>query len=446
MLAEDRTIRWRGKSPKTTLPVDFPVRVDVATSLNADPSTTHVGPTVTIVPPTPQMQAGDLVVVHCFYRGTNVTWGVSTTGGQQWDKCANHTGTNLTLAVFFCRYTGAWAANPIFTIGSGAETAIAVMSVFRPTNPRFRWALDQAPSLGSGAGTAFTITGITPQSQKTVAIAAVCSIDDNTYTLTTGRWTNLGLAQYRSTGGTDGAMALAYIAQNELTATGSVTLTQATLGADAGLTMIVVFKQGEDFQVGQVSRSVNPQRSGPNRRARVRRLIAISEPEAAGGNDMSASGSLTISGTADLDATGSLSAAGLLQINGVAALNGAGNLSAAGSLIINGLADLDAAGNLLAAGTVVISGVADLDALGSLVAVGSIVINGVADLTSPGNNDISAVGSLVITGAALLTALGNMSAAGTLFISGVAELVDGNAAPGGSADDWLIRARRRGRR
>jgi formylmethanofuran dehydrogenase subunit C len=140
------------------------------------------------------------------------------------------------------------------------------------------------------------------------------------------------------------------------------------------------------------------------------------------GNDIAALGTLSITGVADLDATGALLAAGALSITGAADLDATGTLLAAGSLSITGAADLDATGALVAAGSLSISGVADLDAIGQLLAAGSVVINGVADLTSSVVSDISAVGSISITGVADLDATGSLIAAGALSISGVADL------------------------
>lgn len=139
-------------------------------------------------------------------------------------------------------------------------------------------------------------------------------------------------------------------------------------------------------------------------------------------NDISAIGSLSISGIAALVATGALLTAGSLSITGAADLDAPGKLEAAGALSINGAADLDAAGELLAAGSLSITGAADLDAGGSLIAAGTLSITGAADLTAPATNDIVAAGSLSITGTADLDATGTLAAEGSLSISGAADL------------------------
>jgi hypothetical protein len=154
---------------------------------------------------------------------------------------------------------------------------------------------------------------------------------------------------------------------------------------------------------------------------RFRGSLRDSSAVAGVSNDISALGSLTITGAADLDAIGTLVAAGSLAITGAADLDAIGTLTAAGSLVINGAADLDATGTLVAAGSLVITGVADLDATGTLTAAGTLVINGAADLTGVAN-DITALGTLSITGTADLDATGTLTAAGSLVISGVADL------------------------
>lgn len=161
-----------------------------------------------------------------------------------------------------------------------------------------------------------------------------------------------------------------------------------------------------------------------------------------------AAGALSINGTADLDATGSLSATGSLVINGAADLTSGAvsDISASGTLSISGVADLDATGSLSASGLLAINGLADLDALGSLVAVGALSINGVADLTDASDNDLVASGALSINGAANLTAIGQMSAIGELAIFGFADLTSGVVVEAPSAPTPAGRSKRRRRR
>lgn len=152
--------------------------------------------------------------------------------------------------------------------------------------------------------------------------------------------------------------------------------------------------------------------------------IAVSEVEA--GGDMSASGSLSIAGSADLDGTGSLGAAGSLSIVGAADLDGPGSLTAYGTLSVAGAAVLNAIGSLAATGALSIVGSASPSAIGQLLAGGALSISGAATLSGLAQ-DMTGSGALSIVGAATLNALGLMSAAGTIDINGVALLTDPNA-------------------
>ena len=117
-----------------------------------------------------------------------------------------------------------------------------------------------------------------------------------------------------------------------------------------------------------------------------------------------------------------IAATGTLSITGAAQLNATGALLSAGSLAITGSADLDAVGELVAAGSLTVNGAAQLNAVGNLVAAGALSINGLADLSSASDIDIAAVGSLSITGAANLSAVGELAASGSVVITGEAEL------------------------
>lgn len=138
--------------------------------------------------------------------------------------------------------------------------------------------------------------------------------------------------------------------------------------------------------------------------------------------DVAAAGSLSITGAAVLNATGSMAAAGAASITGAAALVAVGALLAAGSVSIAGAADLRSAGALLVTGSISIVGAADLDAVGSLVAVGVVSITGAADLTDAVTEDIAATGALSITGSADLDATGTLATSGSVIIAGAADL------------------------
>lgn len=323
------------------------------------------------------------------------------------------------VQAFYCTFNGTWSAAPAFTIGSGTESAIGVLHAFRgPRGIDSRWALDQSPSLGSGAGTAFTITGVTPSWPRTLSIASVASLDDNEYTLTTpGRWSNVGTAfkQYRTTGGTDAAIAFAMLAQEQVVATGNVTFTQATLGADAGITTILVFKEGEDFITGRAQVSRAPSRKAPGKRMFVGKLLAITEQQTnASIGDLNVSlDAVTLSAAAKLAITGTLSTTlGAVTLASSADLPIVGTLSATlGNVTLASAGALALKGNLSAT-----LGDVTLAATGSSALAGTLAVT-LADVTLASNGTLriaatlaSTLGAATLSSVAVLALKGNLSA------------------------------------
>jgi hypothetical protein len=138
-------------------------------------------------------------------------------------------------------------------------------------------------------------------------------------------------------------------------------------------------------------------------------------------NDIAAAGALSISGLAALNGPGTLAAAGSVGISGVADLNAVGSLAAAGSLAVVGDANLKALGELGAIGALSVSGTADLDAIGDLLAAGALSISGTADLDAMGA--LASAGALSITGSAIISgSISDLSAVGSLSIVGAADI------------------------
>lgn len=149
--------------------------------------------------------------------------------------------------------------------------------------------------------------------------------------------------------------------------------------------------------------------------------IHISFVESGAGNDIAATGSLSVSGSAALSAIGAMAAAGALAVVGAAALTGSGSIACAGSASVTGAAALEAIGNVNAAGSASISGSADLDAQGQVTAAGAASITGSANLTGT-IDDMAATGAVAVDGAATLGASGTLTAAGAASITGSADL------------------------
>lgn len=343
------------------------------------------------------LQKGDLVVAFLFYRTNAVNWSVLSPAGQNWVPCGTHRGALHTVQAFYCNFNGVWNPTQLqFSIGSGTDNATCVLHAFRGTGRDTRWALDQPPLLGSGAGPGFTITGTTPQHSRTVAISCVASQDDNDYTLTTpGGWSVLGTKQNRNQSGSDSSMAFAMLAQNQPLPTGNHTQTQGSFaGTDAGITMLLVFKEGQDFITGRSQISRAPSRKAPGKRMFVGKLLAITEQQTnASIGDLNVSlDSVTLSAAAKIAITGTLSSTlGNVTLASTGALALKGNLSAT-------LGDVT------------------LAATGSSAVSGTLAVT-LADVTLASNGTLriaatlaSTLGAATLSSAAVLALKGNLSA------------------------------------
>ncbi len=176
--------------------------------------------TITITPPA-SMLDGDLVVIYAQYRGTGITLTVSTTGGQSWTtENANNGGTQNTR-IFWCRFNGTWAANPVVSGGNGSTPFSAIMYVYRPTNSSDSWGIHVAQSNSSVTSTTVSISGLTTTVPNTVTMAFWGSPASNTWgTLSGAGWSKTGLSnQYRNVAGSGQSHTAAY---NILSSAGSV--------------------------------------------------------------------------------------------------------------------------------------------------------------------------------------------------------------------------------
>lgn len=213
-----------------------------------DAAATNTATQNTITPP-PAMETGDLCVVVMVQRGT-ATMSVGVTGGQTWNSFTRFTGTNLAVQIYWCVFNGTWSASPRFDFSAGTCTSV-VMSVAKSLDTSYQWAIDQTQTTGSfvAGSTPFTktITGITNSNSATITFAVWVTADDNTWGSISGSgWSQQGLQkdsgniQFRNTSGSDQSLTIAYKIGGS-GATGNVSLNQATLGGDAGITSIFSF-------------------------------------------------------------------------------------------------------------------------------------------------------------------------------------------------------------
>lgn len=216
----------------------------------------QAGPGEVAITPPGSMQVNDLVLVALQYLATGValSFDISNDGGQNWTELNNDlNGTNISIALWACRFNGTWSANPSFVADSTLAFTL-VMDVYRPTSTSKLIDLDVMAVQGSftAGSTPFTktITGITTRNANAMAIAYWFSADDNTWGSLTGGWTNPGgQTQVRNLTGSDQSMTRAYQLFASAGATGNVSMNQATLGGDAGRTIILSFYERDDLTV-----------------------------------------------------------------------------------------------------------------------------------------------------------------------------------------------------
>jgi hypothetical protein len=231
---------------------------------NANPATQNNG--VYVVTPPASMQTGDLCVMitQCLSTAAPFTTHVPLPPNQSWTSETIQAGTTISTQLHWCTFNGTWSSDPAGYLkpqGRGGmlsgcgqslgDTTIpfsVILLVFRPTTTSKTWAIDVAKASATYAAptTPFTVTrtGITTVANNVVAIAVWSSADDNTWTTLAGAgWVQVG-SQWRNLAGGDMSTAAAYqIVATGGTATGSVSLNQATLGGDAGNTTIIGLKE-----------------------------------------------------------------------------------------------------------------------------------------------------------------------------------------------------------
>lgn len=210
--------------------------------------------------PVASMVTGDLVYFKC-KRKKLADIAISNTGGQTWTAGTLRQTGSSSSKVFWCRFNGTWSASPsIASVVDGTCLISLYMAVFRPTTGTNTWAADVAETYHNYTAPVspfdVTATGQTTIAASTVAIVAFESEDNNTWSLQTGGWTLAGSAQYRNADTVsfrDMAFSVVYQIPGAPGATGNITSRQATLGGDAGMWTVHVFKeQGSGVSVSSV--------------------------------------------------------------------------------------------------------------------------------------------------------------------------------------------------
>lgn len=208
---------------------------------------------VAITPPA-SMTTGDLCIAIAYMMAGAAYPTMNSAGGQTWATGTTSDGMQFQGAtayhqIWWCTYNGTWASNPSWDFSSqtGTQATGVQMLVFRPDSTSKVWYVDTAPAWTAytAPSTPFTvtITGLTPANTDTATLGRWYSDDDNTWGSLTGTgWSKTGLgAQYRNLGGSDCSQTYAYRLLGAPSAIANTSQNQATLGGDAGCTMIATW-------------------------------------------------------------------------------------------------------------------------------------------------------------------------------------------------------------
>ena len=205
----------------------------------------------TPVTPPGGLLAGDLVLMMAASRTPSTfseTLAISNDGAQNWTSEAQQNQNNTKIRLFWCRFNGAWDANPSVSFGGANVPHTVVMHVFRPSNPSSVWQVDVAQAAGNYAapGGAHTVTitpGITTITDGALVFAGWASSDNNQWGAPAPAvWTNAGANQYRNSSGNQQSQTHAYRVMVTAGATGNVSKNQTTVGGDAGAYLIIALK------------------------------------------------------------------------------------------------------------------------------------------------------------------------------------------------------------
>jgi hypothetical protein len=184
---------------------------------------------VAVAPPG-SMQAGDLVIIYAQYRANSTTLTISATGGQTWNSATNYTlgGTNQSIFITWCRFSGTWGANPSIAAAGGNAMTVS-MYVYRPSNASHSWGVNVNATNSTQNATTITVPSVNTTMTNTVTMAFWSNASTNTWTNLTGAgWSKAGLpAQTRNTQGAGQTHTAAYNIQTTTRgATGTVSQDQ----------------------------------------------------------------------------------------------------------------------------------------------------------------------------------------------------------------------------
>ena len=192
--------------------------------------------------------SGDTVLSFLMARsqsGTPAGFSVTTTGGQTWAEHhdAQDTADN---ALYSCVFNGTWSADPVFDLpGTVAAPRLMWVWVLRGVHADV-W--DVTPTWATDSDTSYQIADFNTNTDGAWAFGWGGSVDNNTWTVNNSfvAPSGSGNIYWRSSGGADASIVLCRKEIAVAGAVGAFTMTQATLGADAGFKVFGAIKPAEE--------------------------------------------------------------------------------------------------------------------------------------------------------------------------------------------------------
>lgn len=181
------------------------------------------------------LTAGAFIFAWMSFKAGSSSTSVTTDGGQTWTEEVDANTASFAYAAYSCVFNGTWNADPVFTNTGTAGPACMWAMALVGVNATTQW--DVTPVFTTqAASTTFVEATFDTVTDGAWAFVGAHSLDNNTWTVDNSfvAPSGSGNIYWRSSGGTDESVVLARREFATAGAVGTTTMTQATLGADAG--------------------------------------------------------------------------------------------------------------------------------------------------------------------------------------------------------------------
>lgn len=192
------------------------------------------------------IESGDIVMAQIQFRDTAGTIGVTTTGGQTWTEVHDAVDT-MVNGLYTCVFNGTWTADPVWSRQGTTTNVARAIWVWVLRGVDAASIFDVTPTWATDSDTSYQIADFNTNTDGAWAFGMAGSVDDNTWTVDGSFLAPSGSGNiYVATGA--GADTSLVACRKEIATAGAVgafTMTQATLGGDAGYKVFGALKPAE---------------------------------------------------------------------------------------------------------------------------------------------------------------------------------------------------------